>query len=80
MTRVIDQNILQVDDKFQYSMENKDNKVHGWISPKEKVGFWHITPGQEFRSGGPLKQCLTSHVTPIILSVSYFVITYFDSS
>lgn len=62
--------ILQVDDKYQYSVENKDNNVHGWISTTENVGFWHITPSQEFRNGGPLKQCLTSHVAPIILSVS----------
>ena len=34
------------------------------------VGFWLITPSNEFRSGGPLKQNLTSHVGPTTLAVS----------
>ena len=34
------------------------------------VGFWQITPSSEFRSGGPLKQNLTSHVGPYALAVS----------
>ncbi|KAJ6758148.1 hypothetical protein OIU74_027273 [Salix koriyanagi] len=50
-------------------MESKDNKVQGWISKDPAVGFWMITPSQEFRSGGPVKQDLTSHVGPIILSM-----------
>ena len=63
-------NTTKVDDKYQYAMESKDNKVQGWISQDPAVGFWMITPSQEFRSGGPLKQDLTSHVGPTILSVS----------
>ncbi|KAL8058535.1 hypothetical protein ABFX02_03G025100 [Erythranthe guttata] len=61
----------EVDDKYQYSCDNKDIKVHGWISmnPLPAVGFWQITPSDEFRSGGPLKQNLTSHVGPTSLSV-----------
>ncbi|KAE8658678.1 Rhamnogalacturonate lyase family protein [Hibiscus syriacus] len=51
-----------VDDKYQYSSENKDLKVHG-------VGFWQITPSGEFRSGGPVKQNLTSHVGPYCLAM-----------
>lgn len=35
------------------------------------AGFWQITPSDEFRSGGPLKQNLTSHVGPTTLAVSY---------
>lgn len=61
-----------MDDKYQYTMDNKDSQLHGWISPKEKIGFWHISPSQEFRSGGPSKQDLTSHTSPVILSVSFF--------
>jgi len=34
------------------------------------VGFWLITPSNEFRSGGPFKQNLTSHVGPTTLAVS----------
>ena len=34
------------------------------------VGFWQITPSSEFRSGGPIKQNLTSHVGPVNLAVS----------
>ncbi|CAN8328463.1 unnamed protein product [Cochlearia groenlandica] len=52
----------QVDDKYQYTCEIKDNKVHGWISTKSHVGFWLIQPSGEYRSGGPIKQELTSHV------------------
>jgi len=60
-----------VDDKYQYSCENTDNTVHGWINfdSDEPVGFWMITPSNEFRNGGPIKQDLTSHVGPITLSV-----------
>ncbi|RZB99130.1 Rhamnogalacturonate lyase [Glycine soja] len=63
----------EVDDKYQYSCENKDNKVHGWINldsnSNESVGFWMITPSNEFRSGGPIKQGLTSHVGPTTLNI-----------
>ncbi|KAM3736455.1 hypothetical protein ACB098_10G165000 [Castanea mollissima] len=59
----------EVDDKYQYSSENKDIKVHGWISNSPPVGFWQITPSDEFRSGGPLKQNLTSHVGPTTLAM-----------
>ncbi|KAE8732872.1 Cinnamyl alcohol dehydrogenase 6 [Hibiscus syriacus] len=51
----------EVDDKYQYSIENNDNKLHGWISDDDAVGFWIITPSSEFRAGGPHKQGLTSH-------------------
>lgn len=59
----------EVDDKYQYSCENKDLKVHGWICRTTPVGFWLIIPSDEFRSGGPLKQNLTSHVGPTTLAV-----------
>ncbi|KAF2285319.1 hypothetical protein GH714_042361 [Hevea brasiliensis] len=32
------------------------------------VGFWMITPSNEFRVGGPTKQDLTSHVGPTVLN------------
>nr|XP_028950266.1 probable rhamnogalacturonate lyase B isoform X2 [Malus domestica] len=59
----------EVDDKYQYSCDNKDNKVHGWICTEPPVGFWQITPSTEFRSGGPFKQNLTSHVGPTTLAM-----------
>ncbi|KAL8225464.1 hypothetical protein R6Q57_018021 [Mikania cordata] len=59
----------EVDDKYQYSCETKDLKVHGWISIDPPVGFWQITPSNEFRTGGPTKQELTSHVGPINLAM-----------
>ncbi|CAH2076128.1 unnamed protein product [Thlaspi arvense] len=59
----------QVDDKYMYSMEDKDNKVHGWISSDQRVGFWMITPSNEFRVCGPVKQDLTSHAGPTVLSM-----------
>ncbi|XP_044511799.1 probable rhamnogalacturonate lyase B isoform X2 [Mangifera indica] len=52
----------EVDDKYQYSCESKDLRVHGWICYAPPVGFWVITPSYEFRSGGPMKQELSSHV------------------
>ncbi|XP_073221326.1 uncharacterized protein [Cicer arietinum] len=62
----------EVDDKYQYSCENKDLKVHGWISQESEtnpaMGFWVIIPSNEFRSGGLVKQNLTSHVGPISLA------------
>ncbi|GKV19905.1 hypothetical protein SLEP1_g30104 [Rubroshorea leprosula] len=59
----------EVDDKYQYSAENKDLYVHGWICFDPPVGFWQITPSNEFRSGGPMKQNLTSHVGPTNLAM-----------
>lgn len=59
----------EVDDKYQYSCDNKDLRVHGWISMDPPVGFWQITPSDEFRSGGPLKQNLSSHVGPTTLAM-----------
>ncbi|XP_011016990.1 PREDICTED: probable rhamnogalacturonate lyase B isoform X1 [Populus euphratica] len=59
----------EVDDKYQYSCENKDLQVHGWICLNPPVGFWQITPSNEFRSGGPVKQNLSSHVGPISLAM-----------
>ncbi|KFK30409.1 hypothetical protein AALP_AA7G257200 [Arabis alpina] len=58
----------QVDDKYQYTCEIKDNKVHGWISTESRVGFWLISPSGEYRSGGPIKQELTSHVGPTAIT------------
>ncbi|KAK4387671.1 hypothetical protein Sango_2373700 [Sesamum angolense] len=60
----------EVDDKYQYSGENKDVKVHGWIcTDAPAVGFWQIMPSNEFRTGGPSKQDLTSHVGPTTLAM-----------
>ncbi|KAI3859552.1 hypothetical protein MKX03_024006 [Papaver bracteatum] len=59
----------EVDDKYQYSFDNKDNKVHGWICSNPPVGFWQITPSDEFRTGGPVKQNLSSHVGPTTLAM-----------
>ncbi|VVA92526.1 unnamed protein product [Arabis nemorensis] len=59
----------EVDDKYEYSCENKDLKVHGWISYKPGLGCWQIIPSNEFRSGGLSKQNLTSHVGPISLAM-----------
>ncbi|CAI8595524.1 unnamed protein product [Vicia faba] len=67
----------EVDDKYQYSSENQYNQVNGWITAESEkpVGFWIITPSNEFRNGGPVKQDLTSHVGPICLSM--FVSTHY---
>ncbi|XLR13763.1 hypothetical protein S83_041701, partial [Arachis hypogaea] len=66
-----------VDDKYQYSCENSENNVHGWISLQhdELVGFWMITPSNEFDNGGPIKQDLISHVNPLTLFM--FVSTHY---
>lgn len=62
---------MQVDDKYQYSMDNKDGGVHGWISTNPIVGFWTIFPSHEFRNGGPTKQNLTAHTGPACLAVIF---------
>ncbi|KAI5648048.1 hypothetical protein M9H77_34053 [Catharanthus roseus] len=61
----------EVDDKYQYSKDNKDNHLHGWVGSQSQVGFWAIIPSNEFRCGGPLKQELTSHVGPTTLAMFY---------
>ncbi|GMH31604.1 hypothetical protein Nepgr_033448 [Nepenthes gracilis] len=63
--------IGEVDDKYEYSCNNKDLKVHGWICTDPPTGFWQITPSNEFRSGGPVKQNLTSHVGPTNLAMFF---------
>ncbi|GAB4839481.1 hypothetical protein Ancab_029005 [Ancistrocladus abbreviatus] len=59
----------EVDDKYQYSGESQEIQVHGWICKDPPTGLWQITPNNEFRSSGPVKQYLTSHVGPASLSV-----------
>ncbi|KAK4417081.1 hypothetical protein Salat_2533600 [Sesamum alatum] len=61
----------EVDDKYQYSSDNKDSRVHGWICTDPPTGFWVITPSNEFKTGGPVKQDLTSHAGPISLSMFF---------
>ncbi|KAL1566777.1 rhamnogalacturonan endolyase [Salvia divinorum] len=65
----------EVDDKYQYSCDNKDNRVHGWISSKSnpQIGFWVIMPSDEFRAGGPVKQDLTSHASSTSLAIFFSV-------
>ncbi|GFP79257.1 rhamnogalacturonate lyase [Phtheirospermum japonicum] len=59
----------EVDDKYFYTCNDEDNKVHGWVSSDDPpVGFWLITPSDEFRTGGPIRQDLTSHVGPFTLA------------
>ncbi|XP_065874912.1 uncharacterized protein [Euphorbia lathyris] len=59
----------EVDDKYQYSCEYEEIKVHGWVSDDPPVGFWMISPSNEFHAGGPIKQDLTSHVGPTVLNM-----------
>ncbi|CAN4126821.1 unnamed protein product [Withania somnifera] len=59
----------EVDDKYFYANDNKDDRVHGWTGTNPPVGFWMIIPSDEFRTGGPYKQDLTTHVGPTVLSV-----------
>ncbi|GMH24133.1 hypothetical protein Nepgr_025976 [Nepenthes gracilis] len=61
--------LREVDDKYQYSSDYKDSKVHGWISFNPPIGFWMIMPSNEFRSAGPVKQDLTSHAGPTTLAM-----------
>lgn len=64
---------MQVDDKYQYSEDNKDGGVHGWISSSpNNIGFWIVFPSYEFRNGGPTKQNLTVHTGPTCLAVIFF--------
>ncbi|OVA07811.1 Rhamnogalacturonate lyase [Macleaya cordata] len=59
----------EVDDKYQYSMDNKDGGVHGWISSGPIIRFWIIFPSNEARNGGPTKQNLTVHTGPACLAM-----------
>ncbi|KAL8047044.1 hypothetical protein ABFX02_08G212900 [Erythranthe guttata] len=66
----------EVDDKYLYTCDNKDIKVHGWVGSNPSLGFWMITPSNEFRTGGPLKQDLTTHLGPTVLH--YFTSTHYS--
>ncbi|CAM8902215.1 unnamed protein product [Rhodiola kirilowii] len=59
----------EVDDKYQYSAQYKDSRVHGWISDNPAVGIWMITPSNEFKNGGPTRQRMHSHTGPTMLNV-----------
>ncbi|KAF9590299.1 hypothetical protein IFM89_032307 [Coptis chinensis] len=60
----------EVDDKYQYSMDNKDGGLHGWISSgSPTIGFWVVIPTNEYRNGGPTKQNLTCHTGPTCLTM-----------
>ncbi|PHT30957.1 hypothetical protein CQW23_27294 [Capsicum baccatum] len=61
----------EVDDKYQYSDEMRNIKVHGWISDKPHMGFWVISPSYEYCNGGPVKQDLTSHAGPTSLAIFF---------
>ncbi|KAI4385261.1 hypothetical protein MLD38_003308 [Melastoma candidum] len=65
----------EVDDKYQYSSEDQDIRVHGWICDRPATGFWVITPSDEYLTCGPVKQDLTSHVGPITLAM--FISTHY---
>lgn len=59
----------EVDDKYQYSLDNKEGGVYGWVSFDPMVGFWINFPSYEYRNGGPTKQNLTLHAGPICLAM-----------
>ncbi|KAF9683364.1 hypothetical protein SADUNF_Sadunf04G0005800 [Salix dunnii] len=40
----------EIDDKYQYSMDNKDGGVHGWISSGPIIGFWTTFPSHELEN------------------------------
>ncbi|XP_070003441.1 uncharacterized protein LOC142178869 [Nicotiana tabacum] len=61
----------EVDDKYQYSDEIKNIKVHGWISDTPHMGFWVISPSYEYCNGGPMKQDLSSHVGPTSMAIFF---------
>nr|AFA41489.1 putative lyase [Solanum tuberosum] len=61
----------EVDDKYQYTDEIKNIKVHGWISDTPHMGFWVISPSYEYCNGGPMKQDLTSHVGPTSMAIFF---------
>ncbi|KAJ8543972.1 hypothetical protein K7X08_025590 [Anisodus acutangulus] len=65
----------EVDDKYFYANNNEDDKVYGWVGANPPVGFWMINPSNEFRTAGPIRQDLTTHVGPTVLSV--FVSTHY---
>lgn len=58
-----------MDDKYQYSAQYKDSRVHGWISDDQGVGIWMITSSNEFKNGGPTRQRMHTHTGPTMLNV-----------
>ncbi|KAL8152123.1 hypothetical protein V2J09_021931 [Rumex salicifolius] len=58
----------EVDDKYQYLCDDKENKVHGWMASNPAIGFWIIT-SDDFRTAGPFKQDHTSHTGPTCLQM-----------
>ncbi|KAE8821664.1 putative rhamnogalacturonate lyase [Hordeum vulgare] len=44
----------EVEDKYQYTLDTKDNMVHGWVTAgrPNPVGFWVVTPAASSRAAG----------------------------
>jgi hypothetical protein len=50
--------------------------VHGWVSFDPPIVLWQITLSDEFWTGRPQKQNLTSHVGPTMLAISSNIIIF----
>ncbi|KAL2613398.1 hypothetical protein R1flu_025090 [Riccia fluitans] len=71
LTRPKNESLMyEVDHKYQFSVESKDGIMYGWISSKEKIGVWIISPNKwEYLGGGPYKQDLTVQTGPNLLAM-----------
>ncbi|GMH18819.1 hypothetical protein Nepgr_020660 [Nepenthes gracilis] len=56
LTNPIEEKFIgEVDDKSEYSWNKKDLKVRRWRCTNPSIAFLQLTPGNEFRFGGPVK-------------------------
>ncbi|CAN1285754.1 Rhamnogalacturonate lyase [Linum perenne] len=67
---------VQVDDKYEYTLEKTNLKLKGWIADKEKIGWWIIAPSDEYMNGGPMKNELTCHCGPTCVVIFTSIHTF----
>ncbi|HWB86529.1 MAG TPA: polysaccharide lyase family 4 protein [Bryobacteraceae bacterium] len=49
------------EDKYDFTVNQYDNRAFGWSSREKNLGFWFINPSVEYLSGGPTKVEFEGH-------------------
>lgn len=58
-----------IEDKYHDFSDAGEDRVHGWESSKEGLGFWILYGSAEDENGGPTKQHNTAHFPGILMKI-----------
>ncbi|HSV27440.1 MAG TPA: polysaccharide lyase family protein, partial [Sedimentisphaerales bacterium] len=59
----------QIIHKYDWSVIEGLSQVHGWASTEHNIGIWMVSASDEYLTGGPTKQNLSSHAVAIMLKM-----------